>query len=240
MREPRPHRALARVASPVAAAILAVVALECVALAALASWLLYLRLLASGALRPALRWGAMGVALVVLGLATWRLVVFAARRRFQFRLRTLLASFVIVSLALAVLTECLDRLHERRAYRQALFLVHQRGGTMTVDNLRNLPLPDLWELPSVSVEFVGANLTDEDMRRLSGMTNLGMLHLVNTTVSEDGLMELAGLPAFCFLILENPDVDPSLIERLERALPNCRVVGRYADLTERRDVESAP
>ncbi len=67
-------------------------------------------------------------------------------------------------------------------------------------------------------------VTDVGLEHLKGLTNLQRLYLNNTRVTDAGLEHLKGLTDLQRLDLMNTNVTDEGIKKLQQALPNCEII----------------
>jgi Leucine Rich Repeat (LRR) protein len=86
-------------------------------------------------------------------------------------------------------------------------LVHVAG----LKSLKHLSLSD-------------TQVTDAGLVYLAGLNGLTSLTLDNTQVTDAGLVHLAGLTKLEILLLPNTQVTDAGVAKLQKALPNCRII----------------
>jgi hypothetical protein len=82
-----------------------------------------------------------------------------------------------------------------------------------------LPAPE----KPFGLSFENTSLTDAGLKELAGLENLTSLDLRHTKVTDAGLKELAGLKNLILLVLEETKVTGAGVKELQKALPNCRI-----------------
>jgi len=82
----------------------------------------------------------------------------------------------------------------------------------TLTNLSDLDLGD-------------TKITDTGLQQLGGLKNLQVLNLSRTNVTDAGLDSLISLPQLCWLDVSATAVTNRGIVKLQKALPQCRVIG---------------
>ena len=87
------------------------------------------------------------------------------------------------------------------------------AGTTYLRPLKNL----------VFLGLSGTQVSDAGLVHLAGLTKLKQLVLANTNVSDAGLRHLEGLKSLGMLSLEKTRVTDEGVEKLQQALPNCRI-----------------
>ena len=212
---------------------LRIVAVLCSAsLLVLVAYLVGLWLFVFGVLRPAILCGLIAASLAGLYVLPWRPILRGLRRRFRFRLATLLLVVPVLGLVAGLFGKhLLERHRERRAYSLVSSVLADHDHVLICQSDGDpYKSRQLWDLPNPCLRFVGQRLTDDEMRKLSGMKNLAMLVFENTKVTEHGLMELEKVRDLTVLVVDTPDVSDESLERVKRSLPACRVVRSYADL----------
>ena len=65
--------------------------------------------------------------------------------------------------------------------------------------------------------------SDADLAHLKGLTKLQTLDLWGTSVTDAGLAHLNGLTKLQRLVLRDTQVSDAVIEKLQKALPRCRI-----------------
>ncbi len=89
-------------------------------------------------------------------------------------------------------------------------------------------LKDLADLPALQTLDVRENkVTDAGLKDLAGLKTLQTLNLSSTRVTDAGLKELAGLPALANLALWKTGVTRAGIARLQKDLPDCKIVSDF-------------
>ena len=63
----------------------------------------------------------------------------------------------------------------------------------------------------------------EGLEHLTGLTNLMILGLDDTKVTDAGLVHLKGLTKLEVLVLRRTKVTPAGVKQLQQALPNCEI-----------------
>ncbi|HEV3003669.1 MAG TPA: hypothetical protein VGX78_04380, partial [Pirellulales bacterium] len=66
--------------------------------------------------------------------------------------------------------------------------------------------------------------TDDALEHVGKLRSLRILDLANTKVSADGLSHLKGLVKLEHLTLTGTQVNKSAVEKIQSALPKCRIV----------------
>lgn len=211
-----------------------VAALGAVGLSVLIAYLVGLWLFVFGLLPHVVICLMLAVSMAALSFVPWRSLLERLRRRFRFRLATLLIVVPLAGLVLGVMgRQQLERHQVRRGYGLACDVISRHRPDMRSQQIPGrdpYKSSQLWELWNPALTFYGEKLTDEEIRNLAGMKNLGMLHLLNTEVTEKGVMELRALPELRWLILDTPYVTDESLERIRSSFRGCRVVRRYGDL----------
>jgi hypothetical protein len=152
----------------------------------------------------------------------------ARRRWFQFSLRTLFLLVLLLSLPLSWFAARMERI---RKHKQAIHAVHGLGGRVMLSELV-IP-PRIWQLLGAEQEYfavglyVGLNgtaVTDADLEHLEAVGNLQGLSLSDTEITDEGLKHLVGLTNLRHLDLLGTKVTPEGVERLQEALPECKIM----------------
>jgi Leucine-rich repeat (LRR) protein len=73
----------------------------------------------------------------------------------------------------------------------------------------------------------GTHITDDGLSYLRRLNNLQHLDLSSCAISDSGLVHLQNLTALDLLDLSHSNIGPTAINRLQEALPNCRVGPMY-------------
>ena len=74
------------------------------------------------------------------------------------------------------------------------------------------------------LDLEGQDVTDEQLgERLKGLSNLEVLDLESTKVTDAGLEHLKGLSKLEELYLDGTKVTDAGVQRLKEALPDCRI-----------------
>jgi len=90
---------------------------------------------------------------------------------------------------------------------------------ITDDGLKHLK-----KLSKLQSLYLDTNkVTDEGLKHLEGLTNLQTLHLDANKVTDEGLVHLEGLTNLQSLSLINTKVTDEGVEKLQKAIPNCRI-----------------
>ena|SRR5687768_553150 len=170
------------------------------------------------------------------------------RRWFQFRLRTLLLLITLIAALLGW------RMYvwraEQEAQRQAMVELKAHGATTSVtfgssaeavvlqgrkaDNVVLLDNPELTDddlqglknAPLTrSLTIVGSRITDKGLVHLRNLRQLELLDLKkNPQITDAGLVHLEELENLEKLILIGTSVTPAGVKKLQRALPNTKIV----------------
>lgn len=94
------------------------------------------------------------------------------------------------------------------------------GGT----NISSAGLEHIKGLTSLKwLELANTQVSDSALAHLSGLTELEIVHLGGTQITDAGLPQLAHLRRLKLLKLNSTKVTPAGIQRLQQALPNCRI-----------------
>jgi hypothetical protein len=142
-------------------------------------------------------------------------------RWFQYRLRSLLILMLLVAIGMSFLAVEIQNQRKEKAAAEA---IEKAGGKV-------------WSLPTwlgkilrddslVWVNFVdltGQSITDDMLTHLERMNQLIGLDLRDTDVSDTGLVHLQGMSQLQGLWLGNTKVTNQGVNKLQQALPNCRV-----------------
>jgi len=73
------------------------------------------------------------------------------------------------------------------------------------------------------IELANAQITDAELQRLKGLTNMEALILQSTSVTDTGLEHLKGLTSLKELYLDNTKTTPKGRAMLRKALPICKI-----------------
>lgn len=79
------------------------------------------------------------------------------------------------------------------------------------------------ELAPLALSLSDTEVTDRGLAHLSRLTNLRYLWLDDTRVTDAGLEYLKGLPDIHILGVANTSVTPEGVNKLQKALPNCKI-----------------
>jgi hypothetical protein len=167
------------------------------------------------------------------------------RRWFQFSLRTLMIFTAIAAVACGWLGR---KIEQKRREREAIAAIRNLGGVVNYDYQRGAGPRPSWRLrgePSGSawlrkllgenffseIEFVGLaprpETTDAALNAafesLKGMPRLQFLYLTGTKINDDRLENLNPLTQLQGLELHKTKVSEAEIEKLQKALPNCKI-----------------
>jgi hypothetical protein len=166
------------------------------------------------------------------------------RRRFQFRLRTLLVVMLVVSLGMGWVMKERLRIAERRETLMAAGFYWSISRTTQPSWHRILYGEDLPEFTSVmngrdvaDAELAhlqgltrlqrlyvnGDAITDEGLAHLQGLSQLQWFYLVGDKITDEGLVHLKSLTQLQNLYLDNTQVTDAGVAKLQAALPNCRI-----------------
>ena len=74
------------------------------------------------------------------------------------------------------------------------------------------------------LDLINTQVTDAGLVHLSGLTSLRELYLGDTQITDAGLAHLRGLTSLRELDLINTQVTDAGVASLEQALPNCRII----------------
>jgi outer membrane lipoprotein-sorting protein len=86
--------------------------------------------------------------------------------------------------------------------------------------------------PPTTLNLRGTRVTDAGLKELAGLKTLKKLDLP-TQVTDAGLKELAGLKSLQLLNLEGTDVTDAGVERLQKALPGCKILPSLVNEAEK-------
>jgi hypothetical protein len=146
---------------------------EAALLLILCLWLGYLHLLLANLLKPAITWLASIFAVIAIAAIGWIAFRTAWRRKFRFRLRTLLIAVVALSLIMAFLTTYVSELRTQYVAENAISQILARKGEVTVGRPHSTSVQTRtdWTDPrnAVSIEFSGVTLNDTYFGILSFM-----------------------------------------------------------------------
>ena len=91
-------------------------------------------------------------------------------------------------------------------------------------NVTDFGLPHLKGLTKLeSLGLGGPQVTDAGLEHLKGLTNLEVLNLTRTKITDAGLVHLKGLTGLLFLYLNRTKVTDAGVEKLQQALPKCKI-----------------
>ncbi len=99
--------------------------------------------------------------------------------------------------------------------------VAQTGQERAVDAERELP-SGAFQVTRIDCNGKG-NVGDTHLRLLRRLTQLSVLHLGGTQVTDAGLVYLQGMTTLTRLYLRGSRVTPEGRARLEKAMPGCKV-----------------
>ena len=161
------------------------------------------------------------------------------RRWFQFRLRTLIISVLLLSLPLSWFA---TRVEMARRQREAAEVIRQLGGEISYDwdiiysqhrSLMGLREPNTltWILrATLDKEFsdvVAVTLRDDppdaDLAILKAFPNLRSLEVVCIPVTDEGIRNIAGVTTLRSLLLDNTGITMAGVKKLGVALPGCGI-----------------
>jgi len=163
------------------------------------------------------------------------------RRWFQFRLRTLLAAVLVLSVPLSWFAWNMERARRQREAVSSLvakgvFVAYESDATWEYGPPVNPRLYKLvvWyqnllgkDFANPVVEVVPSceepGLTDADLVQIASLDQLRYLDLFESRVTDAGLARLHGLTELEHLDLRGTEVSPEGVENLQRALPNCKI-----------------
>jgi len=153
------------------------------------------------------------VCVALVFFALWFGASLMLRRRFQFRIQSLLVLFVAVAVACSWFAVGMQ---QARRQREAIDAISKTGATIFYDYQFLLPKTELervWLRNLFGVDFLShvqcviyVEATDADLVHLRELTGLGYLRLRNTQVSDAGLVHLKGLTNLGMLDLGNTQV----------------------------------
>ncbi len=171
-----------------------------------------------------------------------------SNRRFQFKLRTLAVSMLLIGVGFGWLGQ---KVHQARRHREAIraagawrvrfdyeMLGHDLGDMVSArptfgTRPGDVELEQLQGL--VDLEYLdldGTKVTDAGLEHLKGLTGLEVLDISHTRVTEVGLEHLKGLTKLEVLYMcclyrsdRSTRISDADIQELQEALPNCRIVG---------------
>ena len=171
---------------------------------------------------------------------------FQKRCWYQFSLKTLLVVMTIATVSFGVWVQHRrQRAQENRervaAYKETVAEVEKLGGTVfslwsQLEERRSQTwLERQFDDPGVpddpfdvlmkviQVDLSGTRVSDDGLKHLKGLTDLGSLYLNNTQVTDAGLEHLKGMTHLRSLSLRGTKVTDEGIQELQQALPNCRI-----------------
>ncbi|MFP6613292.1 MAG: leucine-rich repeat domain-containing protein [Pirellulales bacterium] len=82
-------------------------------------------------------------------------------------------------------------------------------------------LKGMTELKKLSL--LNTKITDAGLVHLKGLTNLEVLNLTRTKITDAGLVHLKGLTGLLFLYLNRTKVTDAGVNKLQQALPKCKI-----------------
>jgi len=97
--------------------------------------------------------------------------------------------------------------------------VHLMGTAISDQELKHLS--GLTNLEQLFLSYT--QISDKGLKHLSGLTNLSWLWLTNTHVSDEGLKHLSGITTLIRLYVENTKVTEDGIKKLQKKLPYCEI-----------------
>ena len=155
-------------------------------------------------------------------------------RWFQFSLRALLVFVLLVSIGMSWLGVKMDQARKRR---EAVEAIERAGGGVTYDyqsgNRSAEPPVPKWARATFGDDFFfdviavwanEADFGDDEAVYLKRLTNLSILDLSGTQVTDAGLEHLKGLTNLWQLYLSGTQVTTKGVESLRQALPNCTII----------------
>ena len=98
----------------------------------------------------------------------------------------------------------------------AVTAIEELGGHVTIDTKSP-------NRPVTAVNLFRTQVTDPGLVHLKGMTKLDLLILSDTQVTAAGLMHLKGLTNLERLNLYGTKVTAAAVNKLQQALPNCKI-----------------
>ncbi len=174
----------------------------------------------------------VSVDVACLVMLLWSLPALIFRWRFQFSIRSLLLLPVVVAVLCSWLA---TEMKQARKQRDVVEWIEKAGGSVVYDYqddrsgdlsgppwLRTLLGDDLF----ADVKQVGLGNSaagDAGLEHLEGLTRLTVLWLDGTKVSDAGLQHVEKLPQLRVLILRGTNVSDAGVEKLQQALPNCKI-----------------
>jgi hypothetical protein len=151
------------------------------------------------------------------------------RRWFQFSLRTMLLAVLVVSMLLSWVA-C--EMQEGTRQRAALQAVKELGGRVNYDHPNRKTtrsaltryVEDHFPRGISLIVLEGPAVCDASLEQLSMLTHVTRLNILRApNVTDAGLEHLKGLTSLESLILQDTQVTPEGVERLQHALPDCQI-----------------
>jgi hypothetical protein len=87
-------------------------------------------------------------------------------------------------------------------------------------NLKNLPAPGV----PFAVGLSDCKITDKELGGLIRFSTLTGLDLTDTSITDVGLLKLAGLKQLAYVRVHGTKVTSNGIEKLQSALPHCKII----------------
>ncbi len=130
----------------------------------------------------------------------------------------MLIAVLVLSLPLSWLAVEMDR---ARRQKKAVKAIERLGG-MTDDWISVREIVGC-PPPVVEASLRGSRITDAALVHVCDLHYLEYLVLSGTEVTDAGLLNLAELRYLRFLCVEDTKVTPEGVEKLQEALPNCKI-----------------
>jgi hypothetical protein len=177
------------------------------------------------------------VGVVMIVMLGWFIVALVFRWRFQFSIRSLLVLVAAVALPCSWLTV---KMKAAREQKTAVETINRLGGSVFYDYRKNFfwlpishaqPPEPAWLRSLFGVDFFhdvrnlyfDNRLTGLVLKHLKDLPLLEELWLESSDISDDGLVSLEELQHLQLLRLDRSSVSAKGIERLQEALPNCKI-----------------
>lgn len=156
------------------------------------------------------------------------------RRWFQFRLWTLLAAVLVLSLPLSWFAMRMERARKQREAVEAI----EKAGGHTGFSLNDLIARSSTRKPErtwlrgllgddffdpVLQAYMSTNTSNDDLEHLKALPRLRILDLRDTQITDVGLKHLCELRGLKFLWIHNTQVTPEGVKELREALPDCEI-----------------
>ncbi|MCC7423987.1 MAG: hypothetical protein IT428_27295 [Planctomycetaceae bacterium] len=149
---------------------------------------------------------------------------------------------ILIALLLALpLTGCGGKKHPDPNARNITEWALTRGGTVTVNEAdfpitRGKPLPD-GDLTIERIDLDRQKITDADLEKLAGLTNIKHLGLHSAKITQKGIEKLLDFPTLTELELSYTGIDDKGLEKL-KSLPKLEKLFLYGTKVTKEGVEN--